>query len=82
MAGVNAGKCTMFKLVALSPKCGENVQHLIYKGKYGSIKQNMTDSGENCHGFNKSQSSRCSPVRNEKCINSSPLKGQGGTKIA
>ena len=26
---------------------------LIHKGKYGSMKKNMTDSGENCHGFNK-----------------------------
>ena len=38
----------------------------------------MTDGGENCHGFNKSQSPRCSPVRNDKGINSSPLMGQGG----
>ena len=36
----------------------------------------MTDGGENCHGFNKSQGPRCSQVRNDKCINSSPLKGQ------
>ena len=39
--------------------------HLIYEGKHGSIKLNMTDGGENCHGFNKSQSLRCYLVRND-----------------
>ena len=41
----------------------------------------MTDGGENCHGFNKSQSLRCSLIRNHKCIYSNPLKGQGEPKF-
>ena len=49
--------------------------HMIYTGKHGSIKKNMTYGGENCNGFNKSQSPRCS------CINSSAFKGQGGPKL-
>ena len=56
--------------------------HLKNKGKHGGIKQNMTEGGENSNGFNKSQSPRCSFVRNDKCINSSSLKGQGEAEIA
>ena len=52
--------------------------HLIYKVKHVSTKSNMTDSGENCHGFNKSQSPRCSLVRNE----SSSPEDQEETQIA
>ena len=39
--------------------------NLIYKGKHGSIKKNMADGEENCHGFNESQSPHCSLLRND-----------------